>query len=364
MKILIPIIGFARAGGNRVLAEFANHWISDGHKVDFLVNEASSMPYFPTNARIRWVTNSGKLISDAERVERMPRTFSGWINLVSLFIAISKIGKGYDIIFANHSLTAWPVTHATCGNAKKFYYIQAYEPEYYALVKGLKSRVLEWLSTKSYSFDLVQICNAPNYIGYKNIRAKEWVPPGINFDLFFPKSESKKFSAAQEIVLGCIGRKEPAKGIKYVLEAFEMLYEQDQRFQLHVAFGNLPDGWTHPGLQIVVPQNDKELGEYYRSLDIMLAPGIVQLGAPHYPVMEAMACGVPVVTTGYLPANDRNSWIVEVGSSISIVVAVNDIVSGSEYRDKAMKASKDIAGFGWEPVANKMLRLMADKRLS
>ena len=363
MKILIPILGFGRAGGNRVLAELANHWIRDGHKVDFLVNEASSMPYFPTSAGIRWATNSGRLISEAEREERSPRTFNGWINLVSLYRAIAKIGKDYDIIFANHSLIAWPVALAKCGGAKKFYYIQAYEPEYYALEKGLKSRVLEWLSTRSYSFNLVQICNGPNYIGYKNIRAKEWVPPGINFDLFFPKSESKNFSAAQEIVLGCIGRKEPAKGIKYVLEAFEMLYEQDQRFQLHVAFGNLPDDFAHPGLKIVVPQNDKELGEYYRSLDIMLAPGTVQLGAPHYPVMEAMACGVPVVTTGYLPANDRNSWIVEVGSSNSIAAAVNDIVSCGEYRNKVMKATEDIAGFGWERVANKLVQLMFDKKL-
>lgn len=359
MKIIIPILGFGRAGGNRVLAELANHWIRDGHKVDFLVNEASSIPYFPTNAGIIWATNTGRLIGEAEREERAPRTFNGWINLASLFRAISKIGKSYDIILANHSLTAWPVALARCGSVKKFYYIQAYEPEYYALEKGLKSRVLGWLSTRSYGFDLVQICNAPNYIGYKNIRAKEWVPPGINFDLFFPKSESKDFSAVQEIVLGCIGRKEPAKGIKYVLEAFEILYKQDQRFQLHVAFGNLPDGWSHPGLKIVVPQNDKELGEYYRSLDIMLAPGTVQLGAPHYPVMEAMACGVPVVTTGYLPASVKNSWIVEVGSSNSIVAAVNDIVSGSDYWDKVTKASKDIAGFGWVHISKKISDLFA-----
>ncbi len=363
MKILIPILGFGRAGGSRVLAELANHWTRDGHEVNFLVNEASSLPYFPTNAGIRWVTNSGKLISDAERVERSPRMFNGWINLISLYKAIFKIGKDYDVILANHSLTAWPVALANSGGAKKFYYIQAYEPEYSALKKGLKSRVIEWLSTRSYGFDLVQICNAPIYIGYKNIRAKEWVPPGINFDLFYSKNVHKDLVTAQEIVLGCIGRTEPAKGIKYVLDAFKALYVQDQRFQLHVAFGNLPADWSHPGLRVVIPKNDKELADYYRTLDIMLAPGIVQHGAPHYPVMEAMACGVPVVTTGYLPADEKNSWIVEIGSSSSIVVAVNDIISGSEYRDKVMKASKDIAGFGWEPAANKMLRLLADKTL-
>ncbi|MHB8950591.1 MAG: glycosyltransferase family 4 protein [Rhodoferax sp.] len=358
MKILIPIIGFGRAGGNRVLAELANYWINEGGEVDFLVNEASSIPYFPTNAGIKWVTNSGKIISETERKKRSPRTFSGWINLIGLFKALSGIGRGYDIILANHSLTVWPVAFAKCGMAKKIHYIQAYEPEYYALEKGFKSIILEWLSNKSYEFDIKQICNAPNYIGYKNIRAKEWVPPGINFNIFFPKLENKNFASTQEIVLGCIGRREPAKGIKYVLEAFKSLYEQDQRFRLHVAFGNLPDDWSHPGLKIIYPENDNELGEFYRSLDIMLAPGTVQLGAPHYPVMEAMACGVPVVNTGYLPANENNSWIVEVGSSNSIVSAVIDVISGKDYRYKVVKATKDIAGFGWEPVAKKMTLIM------
>jgi len=360
MKILIPILGFARAGGGRVLSELANHWIRAGHEVDFLVNEASAMPYFPTNAGIKWATNSGRIISDVEREQRSPRSFNGWINLISLYRVLSKKGKEYDVILANHSLTAWPVALASCGAAKKFYYIQAYEPEYYALEKGLKARVLEWLSTKSYNFDLFQICNAPIYMGYKNIRAKEWVPPGIDFDLFYPKKVNKDLSTADKIVLGCIGRREPAKGIRYVLEAFDVLWEQDHRYQLHVAYGNLPEGWAHPGVKIVVPKNDRDLAEYYRTLDIMIAPGTVQLGAPHYPVMEAMACGVPVVTTGYLPANNLNSWIVEVSSANSIVAAVGKIVSSREYYTRVMKASKDIAEFGWDPVANKMLNFLID----
>lgn len=358
MKILIPIIGFGRGGGSRVLTELANQWVSDGHIVDFLANEASEMPYFQTYAGIKWVTNSGRLLSETERLNRLPRIFNGWINLLSLYKIISSIGKDYEIIFGNHSLTAWPIALANCGDAKKFYYIQAYEPEYYALENGIKSLVLEWLSTKSYNFDLVQICNGPNYIGYKNIKAKDWVPPGINFNLFYPKLKNKNFESAHEVILGCIGRKEPAKGIKYVLEAFISLYRQDQRFRLHVAFGNLPDNWSHPGLLIVKPQNDNDLGEFYRSLDIMLAPGTVQLGAPHYPVMEAMACGVPVVTTGYLPANESNSWLVEVGSSKSIVSAVNSIVFENNYGNKVKNAIRDISIFGWSSVVNKMTKIL------
>lgn len=357
MRILIPIIGFARAGGYRVLSELANSWVKSGAKVDFLVNEASSNPYFPTTAGVIYINNIGRILNDTEYKNRSPRVLRGLLNLVGLSRAISRIGKDYDIILANHSLTAWPVAFSLCEKFKKFYYIQAYEPEYYDLEKGLKNRLHGWMSRKSYLFNLTQVCNAKNYIGYKNIRAKEWVPPGIDFDIFFSKSKYTDFSTVQEIVLGCIGRKEPAKGIKYALEAFELLYAVDKRYRLHVAFGNLPTNWNHPGLKVVMPKNDRELSEFYRSVDIMLAPGTIQLGAPHYPVMEAMACGVPVVNTGYLPANTENSWIVDVMCSNSIVTAVNDIVSKNNFKDRVSKATEDISHFDWSCVSNKMIKI-------
>jgi len=46
-------------------------------------------------------------------------------------------------------------------------------------------------------------------------------------------------------------------------------------------------GGINPACVVVVPGNDTELADYYRSVDILIAPGTVQHGAPHYPVMEA-----------------------------------------------------------------------------
>ena len=52
MNIVIPLLGFGKAGGYRVLSMLANEWILLGHEVYFIVPDDSSYPYFPTKATI------------------------------------------------------------------------------------------------------------------------------------------------------------------------------------------------------------------------------------------------------------------------------------------------------------------------
>ncbi|WP_447407026.1 hypothetical protein, partial [Clostridium perfringens] len=75
------------------------------------------------------------------------------------------------------------------------------------------------------------------------------------------------------MVVGCIGRSEPQKGTGYVLEAFQELHAKDPRHRLRIAYGNLPEGWSHEAAEIVVPRNDVELAAFYRSLDVLVAAG-------------------------------------------------------------------------------------------
>ena len=352
MKILIPVLGFGRGGGYRVLSKLADEWIRQGHQVDFICPFASDEPYFPTIARILWIDDLGRV-----RQSRSPSgKQNGWRYVSALFFGLSRIARHYDIVLANQSLTAWPVALTNMGSAKRCYYVQAYEPEYYALEVGFKSGLLQWVSAASYWFNLHQICNAPVYVGYRNVRAVEWAPPGIDFGVFYPRSKVDTLNGRDQIVLGCVGRHEPAKGTRFVLKAFEDLYAKDGRYRLRVAFGNLPAAFHHPAVEIVVPRNDSELAEFYRSLDVLIAPGTVQLGAPHYPVMEAMACGVPVVNTGYFPSNSDNSWLVDVESAASIVSVVSDLVTDDRLNEKVDRAMRDIAPFEWGSVAGKMVK--------
>lgn len=365
MRILIPIISFGRAGGYRVLSELANHWIALGAEVDFLVDDRSDAPYFPTRGGIRCFGRDGRVVSSGLNAGVR---FKASGNAASIFLgmwrALRRLAPEYDVVLANHSLTAWPVALAPdprSGRGGRAYYVQAYEPEYFQSDRGWKARVLGFLSAMSYRLPLRQVVNAPIYLRYRGIRSEHWVPPGLDNTTFRRRSTLPGADGAVW-TLGVIGRREPSKGTADALAAFELLARRWPGVRLKVAFGNLPEGWSHPRAIVMKPADDTELAAFYRSVDVMLAPGTLQLGACHYPVLEAMASGVPVVTTGYLPADETNAWIVPVHAPAAIAEAVEQIMQTEpgELARKLDRAAAAVEPFAWHAVAGRFLALLQD----
>jgi glycosyltransferase involved in cell wall biosynthesis len=354
LRILIPLLGFAPSGGNRVLSEMASAWVRAGHEVTMLIHKEAGTPYFPTDARIVWTDVRGNL-SEAVPPEGPPRPGRrGLRYLRSVYAGLGRIGRDYDVILANYSLIAFPVWAARTGRARLFYYIQAYEPEVFQMEGHPVKRLLAALS---YRLPLRQIVNGPLYLDYKGIAAQGVVPFGIDLEIYRFKGPPAPLAGADEIVLGCIGSSGPTKGTAYVLAAFEKLWAKDKRYRLRVAYGNLPEGWSHSACEIVMPADDRELAAFYRSVDILIAAGTVQHGAPHYPVLEAMASGTAVVTTGYMPANDGNSWLARNRDSDSLAEKVEEIVAGADHEARVMRAREDVVDFAWDKVAAKMVAL-------
>jgi glycosyltransferase involved in cell wall biosynthesis len=225
---------------------------------------------------------------------------------------------------------------------------------------GFKARILAALSRISYRLPLHQVANSPVYLGYRGIRAAQWVPPGLDRAIYYRRKAAPVFKKGKPWTVGVIGRREQPKGTKYVLDAFEKLAAMDPHVCLKVAYGNLPDAWAHDRAEVVYPKDDAELAEFYRSIDVLVAPGTVQLGACHYPVLEAMAVGTPVVTTGYLPASGENSWLVPVKDSDAIVSALIELVGCDEglVQIKLRNAEVAISDFYWEEVALRFLNIM------
>lgn len=347
MRIVIPVLGsFGKAGGWRVLSQLANFWIDKDHEVCFLVHLSSSAPYFPTKARVEYYDNAGKIFQESDLKYKLPK-LGALILRNSLKKAIDKVSA--DVLLANHSFTAYPVKNSI-NKARKFYYIQAYEPDYY-YKKTIKDFIYKRVSRNSYLLGLDMIVNAPLYLNYREIQTDKFVFPGLDMQVFKPHQRIKN---SDTYILGTIGRLEEYKGTKYIIEAFKKLRrELGNKIELHIAFGE--DSLSNiDGIKIFIPNGDQELASYYNSLDLYICAGTIQMDAVHYPVIEAMACKVPVLTTGYLPSDKNNSWSIPVKNSEIIEHKVKEIIN-SNTQDKVSKAYEDIQVFSWEHVSGKML---------
>lgn len=347
MKILIPLISFGKGGGFRVLSELANHWIKMGHSVEFLVYQSSSEPNFPTDAKIFWYNNKGLIFE-----ENCLNLKKHKLRLIGVLFSLRKaINKSdYDLVLATQCFTAFPTAFSKKCE-KKFYYIQAYEPEYYP-GRNLQSYILRNLSRLTYKLRLERIVNSPLYFNYEEIKSSKYVYPGLDFTKFYPriKNNSDKF------IIGSIGRIEPYKGTSYVLDAFNELRSVYKNIELHIAFGDIELDKIE-GIKVINIKNDIELAEYYNNVNVIVAVGTYQLGAVHYPVIESMACKTPVITTGYLPADNSNSWLVPIKDSNAIKNAILDIMGSPDYlKQRIENGFMQVQEFNWEIVSKKMIK--------
>ncbi|MCE3076898.1 glycosyltransferase family 4 protein [Chryseobacterium gwangjuense] len=352
MKILIPVFGFGKQGGYRVLSNLANTWIELGHEVTFLSITDSDYPNYPTTAKILWVDRKGNFL-DGPRSE-IKSKYKFFHDIISLYKGLKSLkNEEFDVILANQSHTTFPIHFAKLKSLKA-YYIQADEVGTQLALGGYKNYVLSFLSRISYSLDFLRIVNAPLYLNYKYIKAKDYVYPAMDFDIFHPDDFERKDLSKKKLVIGCIGRIAAWKGTDDVIEAFKLLKADNFDLELKIAFGN-EELANVDGISIVYPKNDRELAGFYKSLDILIAPGKIQLGAVHYPVIEAMACRVAVITTGYYPAREDNAWIVKIGDPFDIVDKIKRIANDELYNEKINRALEDVKDLSWYNSSIKMI---------
>lgn len=352
MRILIPVLNFGKSGGNRVLSKIADELIYLGHSVDFMSSERSGEPYFPTAASIKWVNGKGEIVKNNLKDSS---TKDSAISIQhKLTKALKKLPKdSYDVIIANHSLTTLPIKKAGLTH-KTIYYVQAYEPDFYKLLGGIKNRILAHFSEKSYKMNLFTVVNTENYFNYKKLKSSRVLYPGVDFNHFYPKVKKNASENNNKIIIGTIGRTEPYKGTQYIIEAFKILKKKYPSIELHLAFSDPKDFKNCDGIFCFKPNGDEHLGNFYRSLDYYICAGYVQLGAFHYPVAEAMSCGVSVITTSYYPANETNAWMTIPQKAEDIVKQFELAQSNPTLKEEKIKqAMNDVTQFSWRKVGEK-----------
>ncbi len=178
------------------------------------------------------------------------------------------------------------------------------------------------------------------------------VPNGIDPTQFHGKHDTRALEQElqwpeDEPRLGVVGRLEPEKGHRYLLEAMRDLSNPPQL--LVVGDGSLRDELTTQTLKANMHNKVHFLGlrhdlpQLFSSFDIMVLPSLRE-GLPLV-LLEAMASGVPIIATavGSVPEVLQSSGagvVVPPGDSTALKQAIESLLQSPETCEKMAQAGK------------------------
>ncbi|MDJ1185071.1 glycosyltransferase family 4 protein [Roseofilum casamattae] len=118
------------------------------------------------------------------------------------------------------------------------------------------------------------------------------IPYGAPLDYFQPQLKPDSCFRALYV-----GRVAPRKGIHYLLEAWKKINRPDAELCL-IGINEFPTGWLNPYenlFRYIPPVPHHTLDRYYSSASVFVFPSLVEgFGLV---LLEAMACGIPIITT-------------------------------------------------------------------
>jgi glycosyltransferase involved in cell wall biosynthesis len=159
----------------------------------------------------------------------------------------------------------------------------------------------------------------------------------------------------------------PLKGLRYLLRAYAQLLKRYPDLELLLVSKPRPGGKTerlirHLGIadkvQFVSGITTDEMVRYYAEACIAVVPSVYEgFGLP---AGEAMACGVPVVSTdgGALPEVVGDAGVVVPAKSVvGLVDAIDDLLQNPEKRDQLAVAGRQriVEKFCWKVCAAQMV---------
>lgn len=204
--------------------------------------------------------------------------------------------------------------------------------------------------------------------------------PGVDLKLFRPigKDRAKKFVKADlkhKLIL-FVGRIEPLKGIDVLLYALKILVQNNLKIPLClwiVGANNTVDKKKVAELKRLVEiknllgienyvkfvgqKGNAELPYYYNSAEIVVMPS--QYESFGIVALEAMACGIPVITTDVtgisgLLDKKHSSLLTSASNPIDLAKKIKNLLTNKhEHQKMSENVLKKVQDLSWENVADK-----------
>ncbi len=194
------------------------------------------------------------------------------------------------------------------------------------------------------------------------------VPTGIDLERFSPADKAPVRDAlglpADAFLVGIVATLRSWKGHRYLVDAIAMIDDPDVRL-IVVGGGPGRDNLNEQvraltiGGRVVFAGEQSDVVPWLRALDVFVLPSYANEGVPQA-IMQAMACGVPVITTaaGAIPEivkDDLTGVVVPVRDSGAIANAINKLRIDTERQTRFSDAGRK------EALLRFSSRLMLDR---
>lgn len=195
---------------------------------------------------------------------------------------------------------------------------------------------------------------------------------GVDLELFRGDSEKLEITDCEdEIKILYVGRLSKIKGLDYLIESFKSINEDYPNTNLEI----VGDGPIKKHLEKKIDDlgiSDRvnikgyieyeDLPKHYRSADIFVLPSLSE-GLSNV-LMEAIACGLPVVTTDVggnreLIKDRRGGYLVPPKNPVSIFKAIEKLIESPELRKEMGRFNKKyVEKFKEEKILNEKLKII------
>lgn len=292
-----------------------------------------------------------------DRFKWLNRKIPKNINVVYLdsYLSYFKLKNDSDLVIANCPISGFFTNRLNC----KFLFLMCQDYIEYIEVSKL-NLVKKSLMIKLYKYLLKKICKNAQVLVLSNYLKKraefygakdvKLIPIyGVNMSLFKKKRSDvlkKKLGLEKSKIILVVCRLSSEKGLKYMIDAFEIIKEKKDNVKLVLAGKGglreeLEDYVDSKGLSDDViflgHINYTDLPEYYSLADVFVLPSLKEgLGLS---IAEAMSCGAPVVASNTGGITDivkekETGLLVEPKNSLSISGATLMVLDDKKLSSK------------------------------
>ncbi len=277
-----------------------------------------------------------------------------------------RLGGG-GISELNKNITNKPIVLTIHGTALFSIKLKDNRRKYSETFKLIKNRLIMKRTWRYFANQCDKVITVSDYA--KHEIAKHLYIPEIKIktiylaadtNLFYPPDKETIDKNNQKPYFFHVSVLQPKKNIRRIIKAYLSIADRDEIPEFLIVAPNITDEVHHPKLKIINQRiSSQQCAEYMRQAYALVNPSLHETFC--LPIVEAMACGLPVITSNTTAcpeiAGDA-ALLVNPHSIDSIAKAMLRIFNDDNLRsDLKERGLKRAAGFSWEKCATEHLSI-------